>query len=97
MGSRIRKPIDKEARKHLWAECPRPSVDGMVALISEIAGKMATFITKFVKDPKKGIDCSWRACQDKVPATLGPLNKILDMAEEAKETGNLISPDILSG
>lgn len=58
---------------------------------------MATFLQKFISDPKKGIDCSWKACQDKLLDVLGPLTKILDMAKEAKLSGSIISPECLSG
>lgn len=58
---------------------------------------MSAFLQKFIRDPKKGIDRSWRACQDKLLDALGPITKILDMAEEAKESGSIISPETLSG
>ncbi|KAJ1103729.1 hypothetical protein NDU88_001150 [Pleurodeles waltl] len=57
---------------------------------------MATFPVKFVRDPKKGIDCSSRSCQDKILDVVGPLSKILDMDEDAKAFGSLISPEALS-
>lgn len=94
---RIRKPLDKDARNCLRAECPRPSLEGKVALTPEIDTRKATFLQKFMRDPKKGIDRSWRSCQDKLLVVLGPLTKILDMAEEAKTSGSIISPDSLSG
>lgn len=96
VASRIRRPLEKEARNCLRAECPRPSLEGKVAATPDIDPRMATFLQKFVKDPKKGIDKSWRACQEKLLDNRGPLTKILAMAEEAKSSGSLISPDNLS-
>lgn len=57
---------------------------------------MATFLAKYMKDPRRGIDRSWRSCQDKLLDVVGPLTNILDMAEEAKVTGSAISPEVLS-
>lgn len=96
VASRIRRPFEAAARGCLRAECPRPSLEGKVAATPDIDPRMATFLQKFVKDPKKGIDRSWRACQDKLLDALGPITKILDMAEEAKVSGSIISPDNLS-
>mgnify|MGYP002804894124 CR=1 FL=1 len=58
IGARIRNLMDKEVRNCLPAECPRLSLDCKVAATPEIHGKMATFVAKFIKDPKKGIDRS---------------------------------------
>lgn len=96
VASCIQKPLEKEACNCLKAECPRPSLEGRVAMTPDIDPRMATFLQKFVKVPKKRTDKSWRACQDKLLDTLGLLTNILDMAEEAKASGSLISPDTLS-
>lgn len=95
-ASRLRKPLDQEVRSRLRAECPRPSLAGKVAVTPEIDPRMATFLSKYIRDPKKGIDRSWRACQDKLLDITGPLVKIFDMAEDAKTSGALISPQVLS-
>lgn len=58
--------------------------------------QMATFLAKFFRDPKKGIDRSWRSCQDKLLDVADPLAKIMDMVEYTKASGSLISPDVLS-
>ncbi|XP_078531608.1 uncharacterized protein LOC144818244 isoform X2 [Lissotriton helveticus] len=96
LASRLRKPLENEARSRLRAECPRPTLEGKVSIIPDIESKMATFLAKFIKEPKKGIDRSWRACQDKLLDITGPLAKILDMAEEARVSGSLIYPEVLS-
>lgn len=97
VASRICTPMGKEARSHLRSECPRPSLDGKVAQTPELDPRMVTFLAKFIKDPKKGIDRSWRACQDKLLDALGPMTMILDMTEDVKNSGALISPETLSG
>lgn len=57
---------------------------------------MATFLQKYIRDPKKGIDKSWKNCQDKLLDLTGPLTKILELAEEAKSLGKPLSPDRIS-
>ncbi|KAJ1195508.1 hypothetical protein NDU88_004794 [Pleurodeles waltl] len=49
------------------------------------------------KDPKKGLDRSWRNCQDKLLDLSGPLTKILEMAYVAKESGSPVDTDVLIG
>lgn len=97
VAGRVRTPLSKEARSRLRSECPHPSLDGKVALTPELDPRMATFLAKFIKDPKKGIDRSWRACQDMLLDALAPLTMLLDMAQDAKTSGAVISPDALSG
>ena len=58
------------------AEWPWPTLDGKVAAMPEIDDRTVTFLCKFVKDPKKGIDRFWQACQDKLLDTADPLTKI---------------------
>lgn len=86
-----------DARSPLWSECPRPSLDGKVAQMPVLDPRIATFLAKFIKDPKKGIDRSWRACQDKLLDALGPITMLLDRAEDARLSSALISPEALSG
>ncbi|KAJ1092796.1 hypothetical protein NDU88_005906 [Pleurodeles waltl] len=86
VAGRIRKPLEKESRSCRGAECPRPSLPNKVAPTPELDSRMSTYLQKFVKDPKKGTEWSWHACQDKLLDILGPLTKILDMAEDAKSS-----------
>ncbi|KAJ1103503.1 hypothetical protein NDU88_000926 [Pleurodeles waltl] len=76
---RLRKSFEKEVRNTLRSECPRPSLLGKVADTPELDPSMATFLRKFAKDPKKGLDRAWRGCQDKLLDVSGPLSKILDL------------------
>ncbi|XP_056424134.1 uncharacterized protein LOC130362968 [Hyla sarda] len=49
------------------------------------------------KNPKKGIDRSFRACQDKLLDMLGPLSKILDLVEESSVTQRPVDTEVLKG
>ncbi|KAJ1184984.1 hypothetical protein NDU88_001780 [Pleurodeles waltl] len=81
---RLRKSFKKEVRNTLRSECPRPSLLGKVAEVPELDPSMATFLRKFAKGPKKGLDRAWRGCQDKLLDVSGPLTKILDLAIQSK-------------
>ncbi|XP_069088966.1 uncharacterized protein [Pleurodeles waltl] len=93
----IRKSFDKEVQSRLRAECPRPDLDQKVTDTPDIVPTMVTFMKKFGKDPKKGLDRSWRLCQDKLLDATCPLTKILDMAFLAKESGTPMDTDVLIG
>lgn len=97
VAGRMMKPLEKEVRACLQAECPRPALAGKVAVTPEIDARMDTFLQKYIRDPKKGIDRSWKACQDKLLDSCGPLTKILDLAQEAKALGTTLSPESISG
>ncbi|KAJ1088602.1 hypothetical protein NDU88_001758, partial [Pleurodeles waltl] len=95
--SNLRKSFDKEVRSRLKAEFPRRDLEGKVSDTPEIDHTMVTFMRKFAKDPKKGLDRSWRNRQDKLLDLSGPLTKILEMASVAKESGSLVDIDVLIG
>ncbi|XP_069082882.1 uncharacterized protein [Pleurodeles waltl] len=97
VASKIRQPLDKLVWARLKAECPRPTLPGKVAATPELDPKMCTFFAKYVKDPKKGIDRSWRACQDKLLDVLGPLTQIIQLAEHARRTDTPLPTDIVAG
>ncbi|KAJ1195307.1 hypothetical protein NDU88_004588 [Pleurodeles waltl] len=63
-----------------------PALLGKVADTPELDPNMASFLRKFAKDPKKGLDRAWKGCQDKLLDLSGPLTKILDLAVESKES-----------
>ncbi|KAJ1154648.1 hypothetical protein NDU88_007391 [Pleurodeles waltl] len=44
---------------------------------------------------KKGLDRSWRGCQDKLLDVSGPLTKILDLAIQSKETNTHLDPEVV--
>ncbi|KAJ1162677.1 hypothetical protein NDU88_003144 [Pleurodeles waltl] len=53
---RLRKGFDKDVRSILRSECPCPSLVGKVADMPELDASVATFLKRFTKDPKKGLD-----------------------------------------
>ncbi|KAJ1172478.1 hypothetical protein NDU88_004325 [Pleurodeles waltl] len=87
----------REVHNKLRAGCPRHSIEDKVAATPEVDNTMVTFMRRMVKDPKRGIDRSWRACQEKSLDIIGPLTKITERAEDAKKRGAAIVPEILSG
>lgn len=56
---KIHQPLEREVRNRMRGECPRPSLKGKVAHTPEIDEKLCTFFSKYMRDPKKGIDRSW--------------------------------------
>ncbi|KAJ1123137.1 hypothetical protein NDU88_001610 [Pleurodeles waltl] len=76
MARQLYKPLDKEVRNRPKGE--RSSLEGKVALKPETDAKMATFLAKFVKDPKKGI---YRSRQDKLLNVVGLVVNTLEMAK----------------
>ncbi|KAJ1157118.1 hypothetical protein NDU88_009833 [Pleurodeles waltl] len=91
----IRHGFDKDIRSRLRSECPRQDFPSKVTETPELDPTLVTFLKKSAKDPKKGIDRAWRGCQDKLLDVSGPLTKILEIASQAKESGDPINPDIL--
>ncbi|XP_078518429.1 uncharacterized protein LOC144783208 [Lissotriton helveticus] len=94
---KIRQPLNQEVRSCLRSECPRPSLPNRVTATPEINPKLCTFFAKYMKDPKKGIDRSWRACQDKLLDVVGPLTKIIELAERSRESGQPLPTDDIAG
>ncbi|XP_078522992.1 uncharacterized protein LOC144792000 [Lissotriton helveticus] len=93
----IRESFDQEVRSRLRSECPRPDLADKLAETPEVDPTILTYLRKFTKDPKKGIDRSWRLCQDKLLDLLGPLTKILDLGYQAQGSASGIDPDELIG
>ncbi|KAJ1081024.1 hypothetical protein NDU88_001211 [Pleurodeles waltl] len=93
----IRAGFDKDVRARLRAECPTPDIEGKVTDTPDIDPTMVTFMKKWAKDPKKGLDHAWRSCQDKLLDLSDPLAKIFEMAFLAKKSNTLIDPDVLVG
>ncbi|KAJ1197479.1 hypothetical protein NDU88_001337 [Pleurodeles waltl] len=57
--SHLRQGFDKEVRARLRSECPHPDLAGKVSDTLEVDLTMVTFIKKWAKDPKKGLDIAW--------------------------------------
>ncbi|KAJ1213890.1 hypothetical protein NDU88_001520 [Pleurodeles waltl] len=90
MESHIRHGFEKEVRSRLCSECPRPDFPSKVAETPELDPTLVTYLKKFSKDPKKGIDRAWRGCQDKLLDVTGPLTKILELGFQAKDSVGLL-------
>ncbi|KAJ1130623.1 hypothetical protein NDU88_008974 [Pleurodeles waltl] len=56
LQNHIRAGFDKDVRARLRAECPHPDLEGKITDTSEIHPTMVTFVKKWDKDPKKGLD-----------------------------------------
>ncbi|XP_078508555.1 uncharacterized protein LOC144768622 [Lissotriton helveticus] len=97
VAAKLRQPLPQDVRLRLRSECPRPSLPFRVACTPEIDPKLCTFFAKYIKDPKKGIDRSWKACQDKLLDVVGPLTKIIETAQRSKESGLPMSVDDVAG
>ncbi|KAJ1134599.1 hypothetical protein NDU88_001050 [Pleurodeles waltl] len=65
--------------------------------MEDLDERMATFLGKCLQHPKKDINQSWCAYQDKLLDLVGPLTHILGMAEDAKASWSLIPPEVISG
>ncbi|KAJ1189133.1 hypothetical protein NDU88_005884 [Pleurodeles waltl] len=68
--------------------------------------KVAAYVAKAIRHPlekevrarlRKGIDRSWRSCQDKLLDVLGPLTKIIELADSAKTSGEPLQMDLVAG
>ncbi|KAJ1099756.1 hypothetical protein NDU88_004854 [Pleurodeles waltl] len=68
----IRASFDKDVRARLQAECSRPELEVKVTDTPDVD----TFLKKWAKDPKKGLDRAWRACQDKLLDLSGTLQEL---------------------
>ncbi|KAJ1206241.1 hypothetical protein NDU88_001650 [Pleurodeles waltl] len=90
---KLRRSFDKDVRSTLCSECPRPSLLGKVADTMELDPSAATFLKKFTKDPKKGLNRAWKSCQDKILDLSGPITKILELTVQAKETNTPLDPE----
>ncbi|XP_056391859.1 uncharacterized protein LOC130284924 [Hyla sarda] len=91
----LRKPLDRSNRSKLRSECPRPSVANKVAATPELDPILIKYLLKSGNNPKKGPDRSFMSVQDKLLDILGPLTKILNMAEHAVATGGLVDAGVL--
>ncbi|XP_056378398.1 uncharacterized protein LOC130274287 [Hyla sarda] len=97
MAIRINKALDRSTRNKMKAECPRPSLPHCSAITPELDPILNKFLMKTGKNPKKGIDRSFKSCQDKLLDLLGPLSKILDLVEESASSSKPIDIDVLRG
>ncbi|XP_056375992.1 uncharacterized protein LOC130291262 [Hyla sarda] len=97
LALRANKSLDRPSRSKLKAECPRPSLPNNASATPELDPLLAKFLFKTGKNPKKGVDRSFKSCQDKLMDLLGPLSKILDMADEASNSNTTVDTETLKG
>ncbi|XP_056384124.1 uncharacterized protein LOC130277475 [Hyla sarda] len=93
----LRKSMDRANRSKLRAECPRPSIGNNVAMMPELDPILVKYLLKLGKNPRKGIDKSFKGVQDKLLDVLGPLTKILDLSEQAVASGAPVNAEVLRG
>ncbi|XP_044128657.1 uncharacterized protein LOC122934563 [Bufo gargarizans] len=93
----VRRPLSKEARNKMRAECPRPIVPNKVCDTPVVDPKVTQFLAKSGWNPRKGLDSALRSCQDKLLDIFGPLAKLFDMAESARSDGSQIDPEEMRG
>ncbi|XP_056375621.1 uncharacterized protein LOC130273222 isoform X1 [Hyla sarda] len=97
LSIRVNKSMDKVTRSKLKAECPRPTLPHLSSITPELDPVLNKFLMKTGKNPKKGIDRSFKSCQDKLLDILGPLSKILDMVEESSISNKPVEVEVLKG
>ncbi|XP_056419479.1 uncharacterized protein LOC130360947 [Hyla sarda] len=81
-----RRSLERTNRNKLRAECPRPFIPKKVVTTPEVDPILSKYLAKSGKFPKKGIERSFKTIQDRVLDLLGPLTKILNLAEQAAAT-----------
>ncbi|XP_044132350.1 uncharacterized protein LOC122924885 [Bufo gargarizans] len=79
----LRKPMDKTVRNRLRSECPRPLLPDFVAQTPEFDQIMTTFMSRGGRDPRKGVEKAFHGVQDKLLDSIGPLSRILYLADDA--------------
>ncbi|XP_056388928.1 uncharacterized protein LOC130283441 [Hyla sarda] len=78
-----RKSLDRSSRNKLRAECPRPFIPNKVVATPEVDPILMKYLLKSGKFPKKGIERSFKTIQERILDLMGPLTKILNLAEHA--------------
>ncbi|XP_056395197.1 uncharacterized protein LOC130290954 [Hyla sarda] len=97
ISTRVFKSLDRTTRNKMKAECPRPTLPHNSSVTPELDPVLTKFLMKSGKNPKKGLDRSFRACQDKLMDLIGPLTKIVDLAEESSASNRPVDTEVLLG
>ncbi|KAM8975554.1 uncharacterized protein RCH25_018841 [Pelodytes ibericus] len=90
----LRRPLEKEVRQKLRAECPRPTLPDKVSATPDFDPTFVTFMMRNGKDPRKGLEQGLRSTQDKLLDISGPLTQLFLMADEALTEGSQIDPHL---
>ncbi|KAJ1177605.1 hypothetical protein NDU88_002858 [Pleurodeles waltl] len=93
----IKIPLDKEVRSVLRVACSRSVIEGKACLIPNLYSELLTFLFLMGRDPRKGLEHSLKQGQDKLLDVVGPLARILDMAEEGHINECPVDLELLSG
>ncbi|XP_056421517.1 uncharacterized protein LOC130361894 [Hyla sarda] len=93
----LKKALDNKTRNKLRAECPRPSISEASTSTPELDPILVKYLQKSGKNPKKGIDRSFKLCQDRLMDLLGPIAKLLDLTENAAVAGTPLDIPTMRG
>ncbi|KAJ1132471.1 hypothetical protein NDU88_010780 [Pleurodeles waltl] len=94
---RLRKPLEKDERNIMRAECSRPVIEEKVCLTPNLDPEMITYLLKLGRDTRKGLEKSLKQVQDKLLDVLGPLGRIFDTLEDAYLKGKKLDVHLLRG
>ncbi|KAJ1105708.1 hypothetical protein NDU88_003113 [Pleurodeles waltl] len=93
----LRRPLEKEVRRVLRAECSRPVIEEKVCVTPNLGLEIIRFLFHMGRDPRKGFECSPKQCHDKILDVLGQLARIFDMAEEGCINDSEVDLELLRG
>ncbi|KAJ1210710.1 hypothetical protein NDU88_006072 [Pleurodeles waltl] len=97
MKDSLRKPLEKDERSVMMAECSRPVIDEKVCMTPNLDPDMLTYLFKLGRDPRKGLEKSLKQVQDKLLDVLGPLARMFDTVEDAYLKGKDLDVHLLRG
>lgn len=90
----VHRPLEKEVRNRLHAECPKPTIAHRVSNTPEFDSFMATHMdmAKQGRDPKKCIEKGLKTAQDKLLDVTSHLTQVLVLANEAISHKSTLDP-----
>ncbi|KAJ1191577.1 hypothetical protein NDU88_000893 [Pleurodeles waltl] len=94
---RLRKPVEKDEKNVMRAECSRPVIDEKVCMTHNLDPDMITYMFKLGRDPRKGLEISLKQVQNKLLDVLGPLARIFDTVEDAYLKGKDLDVHLIRG
>ncbi|XP_053315604.1 uncharacterized protein LOC128483427 [Spea bombifrons] len=90
----LRKPLSKEVRNKLRAECPRPCIPDKVALTPELDPNVVALLSAS-RYPRKGLEQGLKSAQDKILDLVGPITQILSLADKAYLQASPLDPKLV--
>ncbi|KAJ1140652.1 hypothetical protein NDU88_007001 [Pleurodeles waltl] len=94
---RLCKPLEKDERNVMRAECSRPVIDEKVCVTPNLDPDMITYLFKLGRDPRKCLERSLKEVQDKLLDVLGPPARIFDTVEDGYLKGKDLDVPLLWG